>query len=422
MTGRVEPHAYRARLVVPVSAPPLRDGVVTIAGERIVAVGVNQSDNPPLDLGDVALLPGLVNAHTHLEFSLLEHPLGRRGMPLPDWIAALVRHRRGAEQNAGDDGHRQRQAVLAAGLHECLTHGVTTVGDIVTTELDDLSWYRLPLRWYAFRELLGQSTERVAQQAESARRHVQQVTGTNGVWPALSPHAPYSTSRELVELACRLSRQGSGPVALHLAESPEELQWLATGGGPMRDMLEALGGWQATMGRGGAAPRDYLELLATAARSLVVHGNYLGVADWEFLAERAEHMAVVYCPRTHDYFEHQPYPLSQMMRRGVRVVAGTDSRASNPDVSVWEELRVIAQQHPWMAASDILRMATLDAAAALGCDHEVGSLAIGKLADITLIRIDPRLPANAPDALWEFDDAVTATMSRGRIVHQRRHR
>ncbi len=117
----------------PISAPPRRDGVVTIAGDRIVAVGENLSGKPAVDLGDVAILPGLVNPHTHLEFSHLAAPLGQAGMPLPDWITEVVRWKRAAADGLAAPARTAtcRHARMT-GLHECLTHGVTTVGDIVT--------------------------------------------------------------------------------------------------------------------------------------------------------------------------------------------------------------------------------------------------------------------------------------------------
>jgi cytosine/adenosine deaminase-related metal-dependent hydrolase len=412
--------ALRARLVFPVGAPPQRDGVVTIAGDRIVAVGENLSGKPAVDLGDVAMLPGLVNPHTHLEFSLLARPLGHRGMPLPDWITEVVLHRRAADDGTTETARAARRTAIVAGLRECLTHGVTTVGDIVTTNLEDVSWYQPPVRWYLFRELLGQTADAVAQQVNTARRHIQQVAAATGIRAALSPHAPYSAARELIAMACRLSREHLFPVALHLAESPEELQLLATGAGPLRDMLEQLGAWHPPASGGGCGPRDYLELLDTAHRGLVVHGNYLAAADWDFLAQRAERMAVVYCPRTHQYFGHPPYPVAAMTRRGVRVVVGTDSRASNPDLSLWEELRTVARTHPRVAPDRILRMGTLDAAAALGCDKEVGSLEPGKRADMALVRINHQLPTDEHAALWDAEHAIYATMCGGRFSDQRR--
>jgi cytosine/adenosine deaminase-related metal-dependent hydrolase len=305
-----------------------------------------------------------------------------------------------------------------AGLQQCLAHGVTTVGDIVTAEWDGVSWHPSPVTWYAFREMLGHTAEHRTLQLEQARRHLQQVTAAAGIHAGLSPHAPYTAGRALVAMACRLSHERSVPVAMHLAESREELQLLATGGGPMRDMLEHLNVWHSDRFPGGCRPCDYLEILESAHRCLVIHGNYLRIDDWGFLAQRAERMSVVYCPRTHHYFRHEPYPLADMLGRGVRVVVGTDSRASNPDLSLWEELRFVARVHPAVAPARILRMGTLDAAVALGCQDEVGSLEPGKRADLVLIRIDHPQAADPCAALLHGDGAVHSTMFGGRFSLQ----
>ena len=167
----------------------------------------------------------------------------------------------------------------------------------------------------------------------------------------------------------------------------EELQLLSTGDGLFRDVLEQLDAWNAADFPGGGSPRDYLNILDSAHRALVVHGNYLVEADWRWLAERSPRLAVVYCPRTHAYFGHEPYCLSAMLRCGVRVVVGTDSLASNPDLGVWGELRAIAAAHPDVAPERILRMGTLDAAMALGCDGDSGSLEPGKRAEFALVNL-----------------------------------
>jgi len=415
-----EPQAWRARIVFPISAPPLRDGVVTVAGERIVAVGENLSGRPATDLGDVAILPGLVNPHTHLEFSGLPSPLGRRGMSLPEWIITLVHQRRATAEAEGAPRERAASLAMQAGLDQCLACGVTTVGDIVTANLDDLSICPSPVRWIAFRELLGQTAERIVEQQTHARGHLQLAAALPNVWPGLSPHAPYSTARELVAWAGRLSHEHSIPVAMHVAESREELQLLSHGTGPLREMLQQLDAWQPAAFARRSEPRDYLELLAAAWRSLVVHGNYLAPRDWDFLAQHAARMAVVYCPRTHDYFAHDPYPLAEMLRRGARVVVGTDSCASSPDLDLWQDLRTVVQKHPLVNPRHALRMVTLDAAAALGCADEVGSLEVGKRADLACVQIHPQPTADPHDALWDAQATVVATMCGGRFQNQRR--
>jgi cytosine/adenosine deaminase-related metal-dependent hydrolase len=208
----------------------------------------------------------------------------------------------------------------------------------------------------------------------------------------------------MVAMAVRWSQTHRLPLAMHLAESREELQLLSAGNGLFREVLEQLGAWNAADFPGGRSPHDYLQLLDHAHRALIVHGNYLDATDWCWLAERSSRLAVVYCPRTHAYFGHDPYCLSEMLRGGVRVVIGTDSLASNPDLGVWGELRQVVAAHPEVAPERVLRMGTLDAASALGCDHELGCLVPGKRAEFAIADMAGCASDNIESLLHEAND------------------
>lgn len=411
--------AYRARWIVPVDRPPLAHGVLTVAGTRLAAIGENQSGRAAVDLGDVAVLPALVNPHAHLEFAALRRPLGRPGMPFPDWIALVVAHRRAAAAAQGRVAD-EAAASVARGLEGSLADGVTTVGDIVTSDLPTTVWGAAPVQCVAFRELLGLAEDRYAEQLAAARRHLARTAHTPGVQGGLSPHAPYSVSRHLMTMICHMAREVDCPVAMHVAESPEELELLATGDGPLRTLLEQLGAWHPAAFAERTRPRDYLEILATAPRSLVIHGNYLGPADWSFLAQHGARMAVVFCPHTHRYFARPPYPLAAMLRQGVHVVIGTDSRASNPDGSHWRELQTAARDHGDVAPEQIVRMGTLAAAAALGCAHDVGSLQVGKRADLLLVQASPTEISRPEDILLSPAARVVQVMHGGRWLDDHR--
>src|SRR5205823_8486807 len=138
-------------------------------------------------------------------------------------------------------------------------------------------------------------------------------------------------------------------------------------------------------------PLDYLQTLATAHRALVIHGNYLAADEIQLLAAHRDCMSVVYCPRTHAYFGHEHYPLEAMLAAGVRVAVGTDSRASNPDLRLFEELREIARRHSAVSPEAVLQMGTLAGAEALGIAHEYGSITPGKRARLAVVT----LPSNA---------------------------
>ena len=387
--------ALRARLVLPMNSPPIDGGVVTVEHGKIVSVGENCSSRPALDLGDVALLPGLINPHTHLEFSDRTGPLGTPGMVFADWIEIVVNSRRkGADSEDRVVDLPDRSRAFQRGLRESLQSGVTAIGNTTTWSVPDGVLSSSAPQCFEFRELLGLTESRMSEQLELMRLYAaQSVPGR--IIRGLSPHAPYTTAPELISAAAKLSHKHHMNLAMHLAESPEELRLLARGDGPFRDVLERLGAWHPRAFPGGRTPFDYLKLLAEAHRSLVVHGNFLEPREWDVLARNRDRMSLVYCPRTHDFFGYPAYPLAPMRRAGVRVVLGTDGRASNPDLEAFKELQFVAARHAAISPRDVLSMMTIDAAEALGCTPRMGSLECGKNADLVMVRLGRSAHANS---------------------------
>ncbi|MFO0789115.1 MAG: amidohydrolase family protein [Pirellulales bacterium] len=391
------PNSLRARYVFPVDRPPIEDGVVVLQGERILAVGGRDIGDNAVDLGEVALLPGLINAHTHLELSNLRQPLGQPGMLLVDWVR-LVISERGRRDYTVD-------TAIESGLRESLAAGVTSVGDISSVAGQAPPSTQLDLT--RFLEVIAFSRAR----AESAfgalaARLSSQLSASGRVQRAqtdirlgISPHAPYTVSPELLAKLIALAQHQRLPVAMHIAESREERQLLEHGTGPFQELLDERSMWDAAAITRGSRPLDYLRALAEAPRALAIHGNYLDAAELKFLAERRVNMSLVYCPRTHRFFQHEPYPLAQALAAGVRVAVGTDSRASNPDLSVLAELQFISRQNPTLDPYLILSMGTIDGAEALGRAAEVGSLAPGKLANLVTIALPESRAATPADAL-----------------------
>jgi cytosine/adenosine deaminase-related metal-dependent hydrolase len=411
--------SLQARVVFPVDRPPFERGVVTMEGERIVAVGQVVPPTNCLDLGDVALLPGLVNAHTHLEFSHLRKPLGKRGMSLVDWIRLVIAERGGRGFAAG--------LAIEDGIHESLTHGVTSIGDITTVEVPAHFFPRIDLT--LFHEAIGFSRARAASAlAAILVRLLPQFMpdsyagrATADIHFGISPHSPYTVSPVLITKLIELARQRDVPVAMHLAESREELEFLQSGTGPFQELLEERSMWDVDAVPRGSRPMDYLRMLSEAPRALVIHGNFLEADELEFLGNFRGQMSLVYCPRTHDYFSHAPYPLGRALAAGARVALGTDSRASNPDLDLLAELRSVARSHLAVRTQDILRMGTLSGAEALGRDADVGSITPGKLGNLVAIP----LPADAHGAgdellsgLLATDEAPSGVWLRGRRVGQ----
>jgi cytosine/adenosine deaminase-related metal-dependent hydrolase len=388
--------SLRARWVLPVERPPIDGGYVSVAEGRIVdASGGRPSGGVVHDLGDVVLVPGLVNVHTHLEFSGLKNPLGEPGMSLPAWIRLVI-----AERNRGG---RDAAREIAVGLRESLSEGVTTVGEIAASGASNPGSSPAPCVRH-FHEAIGFSAQRV----DSVFADVERRLNVGPTTAGLSPHAPYTVHPRLVDRLVQLAAERGAPVAMHLAESPEELELLAKGSGPFRELLEERSMWDDGAIPHGSRPLDYLEQLASAPRAVVIHGNYLAADEIEFIAKRREQMSVAFCPRTHAYFGHPAYPLENMLEAGVRVVLGTDSRASNPDLSLLGEVRFAAAQFASVSPESWVRMATLEGAVALGMSQEKGSLTPGKSADFVALPCErERCPfqavtegARAPVGVW----------------------
>lgn len=376
---------YRARWVW-ASGRWLRDGRVTVQGAWIANVGTAPVAGE-IDLGDQVVLPGLVNAHTHLEFSALQEPLSHAGS-FASWIRNVVQWRR--TQSDADIN-----AAIAQGAVESAQRGVSTLGEIATRPAD------LPEepRIVSFREALGLRYEAIEPQLKLARRHLEQGTELFG----LSPHAPYSIGRDLLAGVIELARETGCPVAMHLAETREELELLANGTGPLVDLFTEWGLWSPGQPPAVRSPAEVLRSLRELPRVLVVHGNYLTHDEIDMLACRPN-MAVVYCPRTHRYFGHEPYPLREMLSRGVRVVFGTDSRASNPDLDLLAEVRLAHTLHPGVAPAAWLEMATRCGAEALGWGEHTGTIAPGKLAEFSC--------CGMPEGVLDPDEVILGSTAR----------
>jgi len=386
--------------------------VIEVEGTRIAAVYAG--DHPrAIDLGNVALIPGLINAHTHLEFSHLSEPLGPAA-PFTDWIRAIMKSRFETELPI--------ERRLQQGIEECLATGTTTVGEIATS-VESLRHFdqgtQVP-RAVVFRECLGFTTDRIAGQEQVAADFLQEPVSEEAeqrLWHGLSPHAPYSVHPDLYQSLIQQARDQGVPAAVHLGETSAEFDLLERKAGAFVDLLSELELWDPAILKEGMRMYDYLAPLAELPAALAVHGNYFGPAEWEFL-KRAPSISIVYCPRTHHYFGHPEHPWLTMIEQGINVALGTDSRASNPDLSIWNELLFLRERNPEVSPDLILECGTLAGARALGLAEEVGSLAVGKQADLALIRLpDGSSATRNSDLLLDSRSYVARVMLNGRWIN-----
>lgn len=403
-----------ARYVFPVEGEPIRDGILEIKDGRIISCGPAEGRTADFDLGNAAITPGFVNAHTHLELSAIEHPSTNGVEDEITWLRRVIDQRRGGSPGALD-------AAVERNLRASLDAGTTFLADITTA---GLSWSRIagmPVRAVVFAEILGLSRMRGLQTSEEAWDWLSKIDLEQQVAacarPGLSPHAPYSTAGWLYHRAAgdRL------PLTTHLAEMPEELELLATRGGRLREFLEDLGAWDESWEPIGPRPTDYIRRGELRhADWLIAHGTYITPDEfWQLRPEAApdcQRVAVAYCPRTHARFGHAPHPYRAMLRHGVIVCLGTDSRASTPSLSILDEMRFLHRSDPSLGGPLLLTMATLFGAWALRGDSVTGSLVPGKSADFAIISLPDRDESDPYALLLESDLPVIGSAFEGLFV------
>lgn len=392
--------SFAARWVFPVSGPPVPNGVLVVRDNLIVGVEPHGARTPDEDLGNVALVPGFVNAHTHLDLS------GARGLIPPtdphyftDWLRGVIAYRRTRTAE-------QTQTDIRTGLAECLKFGTTLIGDIAA---EGASWDALApakVRSVVFWEFIGLSLQRAAIAQVCANALVERPRDQLTTRLGFSPHAPYSVRESLREALAELARSHHLPVSVHLAETPGELELLAQHSGPFRTFLSDLGLWEPS---GLAqAPEVWLTRRIRRAPDLYVHANYL--APTKRIPASG---SVCYCPRTHAAFGHAPHPFRDFLSRGVRVCLGTDSLASNPDLDILAEARFVRERYPDFPGSALLRMITLSGAEALGWADECGSLCAGKSADAVAVPLPNADAADPHELLFAPHPGDRRTLFRG---------
>ena len=372
-----------ASWVLPVHGAPIRDGCVAVREGAVIWVGAAAAGGRPegrrVDLGAGVLLPGLINAHCHLELSHLAE-LGRRPWSFVSWVGELMRRR--------DDASREDvRAAVARAVVWLERSGTVAVGDVSNSlkHLDLLA--HAQLRAVVFHELLGwqpETARKVLAAAEDREAALNSDLGRRGVRVLLAAHAVHSVSAELF---AGIRRRG-GPAALHLAESQAESRFVASGDGPWADFLSGLGLGSRFEGHGLSPVRlaDRLGLLR--AGLLAVHCVQVDEEDCELLARRS--VSVVLCPRSNRTLGVGQAPVPQLLAAGVRLCLGSDSLASSPGLGVLDEAALLHATFPDVAPATWIAMATRGGAEALGMG-DLGILAPGRRAALAFVPA-PKVP------------------------------
>jgi cytosine/adenosine deaminase-related metal-dependent hydrolase len=387
--------------ILPIADAPIGGGAVTLDDRRIVSVGARDGSEA-LALGRVALLPGLVNAHTHLELSYLQN----RIPPAPsflEWVRPMLAARA--------DRARTDEATILAAAQKSIEYaratGTSLIGDVTNTlaAVPLLRDARMPA--CVFYELLGFGGQNVDAQVGSARAAIDALASDDDTRLSLAPHAPYSVAPALFS-AIRRDLDEHTPVVstVHLGESPEEVEFLRKGTGPWRGLLEQIGVWNADWQAPQCSPVEYLADMGFLTGSvLAVHGVQFEGADLDRL--RALGVTLVSCPRSNRYVGVGSPPLEAFYAMDVEVAFGTDSLASVNDLNMFSELAEAHRIAPKVPARALLRSATLTGATALGFGDTFGSIEPGKRASLIAVHV--------PDGVTDVEEYLVSGVAPDRI-------
>ncbi len=404
----------RARAVLPVSRPVLENGAVLVSGNRIRAVGSwNELSSQPhahvIDLGDAVLMPGLVNAHCHLDYTDMAGRLPPQKR-FTDWIKLML-------ATKAEWIYTEFAESWLHGAQMLVRSGTTTVADYeaVPELLPDL-WSTTPMRVLSFLEMTGVKS-RCNPQAilNEALARVDELHDARS-FASLAPHAPYSTVPELIRISAEAARDRGLPLSIHLSESQQEFEMFCDARGEMFEWLQRNERDLSDCGHGSPV-RQLANLGALGPNLLAVHVNYLAPGDAQLLAKHESH--VVHCPRSHAYFQHAPFPYRELTEAGVNICLGTDSlatvyktRRDTVELSLFDEASSFVARNPDVSPDRVVQMMTANGARALGMAGQVGELREDALADLIAIPFNGDV-SNAAEAVVRHRGPVTASMING---------
>ena len=396
--------------VLPVEGAPIRDGAVAIRDGRIEAVGTSAELGPGEHYPGAAIVPGFVNAHTHLEYAV--YAAFGDGQSFAPWLATHI-------ERKARIGEAEMEAIARLGAAECLASGVTTVGDASFSGAAAHACAELGLRAIVYLEVFGSEAEDALAQYRRKREYVEPALSER-VAVGVSPHAPYTCSTEVYAACLELGV----PVMTHFNESQDELDWLLAGEGPMRPVGELLIDPDGLSGIRRLAAANLLGPSVVAAHCVKVDAEEI-----QLLA--AHDVAVVHCPRSNALLGCGIAPLTELRTAGLRVGVGTDGISSVPSHDYFEELRAVVaaarartEQASALLPAEALELGTLGGARALGLEHEVGSLVPGKRADAAVVGLagTAYLPWEDPAAAVVYgggSQRIEATLVSGELRYRK---
>jgi cytosine/adenosine deaminase-related metal-dependent hydrolase len=398
----------RSRFAVTMAGEPIENAAIVVSGDQIVRVGPfseikTNHDGDVLDLGELIVLPGLINAHCHLDYTMLRGQIAPQSS-FTDWIREINRRKTAWTEN-------DYLAAIAAGLGEGQRFGTTT---LVNLEAFPELLSRIPrpiLRvWWCAEMIDVREPVDVRQISKRLHQWFQSKPDWRGGF-ALGPHAIFTASQELFSIADEISKEYNVFLTTHLAESREEMRMFRNRDGSLFDFLQQIG--RPMDDCGGVTPLASLSNTHRVDRRwIIAHLNELAEEDFALLAA-AERFHIAHCPRSHRFFSHAPFQLGRLQAMGFNVCLGTDSLASNSSLSLFAEMQELMRKESSLSPLAALTMATVNGAKAIGKSDTLGRISPGFCADLIAI---PQGSRDVFESIIGFDGAVPWMMVGGTVV------
>jgi cytosine/adenosine deaminase-related metal-dependent hydrolase len=400
----------KAKYIMSGDGKVLTNHEIVVEGSRIA--GIEPAGKSPAkevhDFGDAVLMPGFINAHTHLELTDLGRPVTRR-QDLTLWLDEVRELR---------DGKDDRDLVKSSrkGVETSIEYGTTTIVDHANSANSYIPLRDSGLRVFLLFEMVAFPEQLYQEKAKLLDERIAGCEESEFLRWGIAPHSAYGVSERLLKKCEEVVHDNGRMISIHASEHEGEVELFETGAGPFIDFLTRLGSDFSKWKSPKMTPVAYLEKLGLVTnRTLMIHCNYLRDGDFEIIKNTGA--SAVYCPRSHFYFYHRYHPFKKLLSEDIRVIFGTDSMVSNWSLDLLEELKFVYHSYEGVTPAQLIRMATADAAEALGIADKVGKLAPGMEADIIAIRIPPNIDDPLEGVLDQRSRNIF-TMTAGNVLYE----
>lgn len=387
----LEPHhrlIFRAKWILPILDAPILDGAFEVINKTITKIGTFKDvykesyKTKVIDFGEAIILPCLVNLHTHLELSCLRFRVKSSGSFI-SWVRNVIKIKE-------DISLFEMREYVHLALREAWEQGTGVIGDITNTGITVNILCSSYFKGYIFQEIINfKGGTRLKSLGDNVNFKNFKYT--------YSAHSPYTVSPLLLQAIKAYNRKRNTLFCIHCGESQEEIEFLKTGEGKIKELLKERGQWNESFVAPGLSPVKYLEKLGVLdEKTLLVHMVHFEEDDLEILKKRKVKICI--CPRSNLFTGVGLPKLKDFLKAGLEVGIGTDSLASNESLSIWEELKILFFYYPEVSPSELIKLATFNGAKILGFLN-LGAILPGYAPDLIVVELYDYVPDNEKEML-----------------------